>query len=248
MTTFFVEKNQVNDNKIQIFGDDFHHIKNVLRLKLGEELNICADGERYLVKIFEFGTDYVTFEILNKLDYTTELPVNITLFQGLPKQDKMELITQKATELGVREIVPVAMEHSVAKLDSKNETKKIDRWQKIAKEASSQSGRQIIPRVLPCINFKNIIENIGKYDIVLLPYENENGLNLKQCLSDFKKNHNNIDNIAVIIGPEGGFSEAEISSIKDNPKVQLVTLGKRILRTETAGIACISMIAYEFDM
>ena len=140
------------------------------------------------------------------------------------------------------------MERCIVKLDEQSFSKKEERLNKIIKEASTQSGRQIVPTILKPTNFKNIIENIEKYDIVLLPYENENGLTLKQCLADFKANKKDINNIAIIIGPEGGFSEEEINSIKDNPKVRIVTLGKRILRTETASIACVSMINYEFDM
>ncbi len=247
MTTFFVENKQIKNNTIQIFGDDFHHIKNVLRLKIGEELHICDDdNNRYLVKLQEYDTASISLEIIERLDYSTELPVNITLFQGLPKQDKLETIIQKTAELGVNEVIPVTMERSVVKVDEKNEAKKQERWQKVAKEASIQSGRQKIPKISPVINFKNIIENIEKYDIVLLPYENEQSVTLKQCLNALDKGK--ISNIAVIIGPEGGFSEAEINSLINVPNVRIVTLGKRILRTETASIATISMLTYEFGM
>ena len=188
------------------------------------------------------------FNIEDIQKVSIELPVNITLYQGLPKSDKMEFIIQKGTELGLNTVVPVVMDRSITKLDNKNfESKKV-RWEKIAKEAASQSRRQHIPQIYHYINFENIIENVQKYDIVLLPYENENNVSLKDAIKTYKDNGNIIKNIAIIIGPEGGFSQEEINKISNIENVKIVTLGKRILRTETAGISAISMLVYEFEL
>ena len=149
---------------------------------------------------------------------------------------------------GVNEIYPVNMDYSIAKIDKKNIENKLNRWNKIAKESSTQSGRQKKLRVEPCINLQNIIEKIPEYDIVLLLYENEKECFIKQAINEFKKNGVNINKIAIIVGPEGGLSIDEVNKISENKNVSLCTLGKRILRTETAGISAVSMLVYEFDM
>ena len=156
----------------------------------------------------------------------------------------MDMIVQKCTELGVKEIVPVIMDRVVIKLEEKNEAKKQERWQKIAKEASKQSGRQIIPKIQKATNLKNIIENLSKYDIVIVPYECEKDYILKKVLRNEEKN---IKNIAIIIGPEGGFSEDDIEILSSCSNLSKVSLGPRILRTETAGLATLAMIMYELD-
>ncbi|MBQ9267285.1 MAG: 16S rRNA (uracil(1498)-N(3))-methyltransferase [Clostridia bacterium] len=243
MSTFFVKNEQINDNFIKITGDDANHIKNVLRYKIGDKLDICDENEkRYDTEITEFSGNDVLLKVISEKAYTTESPVFITLFQGLPKADKMELIIQKATELGVSEIVPVEMERSVVKLYGTKNDKKIERWNKIAYEASKQCGRQRIPHVLNVDILKNIIEKFSKYDIVLLPYEKESGKNLKQVL----QSNQNVKNIAIVIGPEGGFSENDLAML-DLPNVESITLGPRILRTETAGIATLAMLSYEIE-
>ena len=244
--TFYIKKSQINDNVAFIDGADFHHIKDVLRVKTGENVNICdEDGNKYKAQLIEYKDKEAWFSLF--IDYAqeeVESKVDITLFQGLPKQDKMEYIIQKGTELGVSEIVPVKMDNCVVKLDDKGFQKKSERWQKIAKEASSQCGRHKIPAILEPINFQNIIENITKYDIVLLPYENEQEVSIKDVLRACDKP----SKVAVIIGPEGGFSKAEIDYISNYPKVRLVSLGKRILRTETASLAVLSMLSYELEL
>ena len=248
MSTFYVKTSQINNNKIEIIGEDYKHIKNVLRCKIGEKIDVCDENAiRYKTKITNFTDKSIICEIQEIDKNTTEAKINITLFQGLPKSDKLELIIQKATEMGVYSVVPVQMERSIIKIDEKNLEKKLERWNKISAEASKQSGRQKVPEVHRVINFKNIIENISKYDIVLLPYENEKSVTIKDVLINLKKCNTNISNIAVIIGPEGGFSENEINTLSEIENVHIVTLGPRILRTETAGLATLSMLVYEFE-
>lgn len=243
MSTFYIKNEQKNNDVIKIIGDDSNHIKNVLRYKVGDVLDVCDEsGNRYETKIIGFESGFVELNVVSEKLYTTESPIKITLFQGLPKSDKMDLIVQKATELGVSEIVPVHMERSIVKLDEKTAEKRVERWNKIAYEASKQSGRQVVPTVLNVDILQNTIEKFSKYDIVILPYEKESGLNIKQVLKKCAKS----TNIAVVIGPEGGFSEKDLALL-DLPNVRLVTLGKRILRTETAGLAVLSMLSYEFE-
>jgi len=249
MATFYVKNEQIVGEKIQILGDDFYHLKNVLRCKIGENIDICDENaNRYNSKIIEINENNVTCEIVKIDDKTTESPINVTIYQGVPKADKLELIIQKTTELGVNTIIPVQMARSVAKIEPKNLEKKLERWNKIAAEASKQSGRQRIPLVGNVINFKNIIENISKYDIVLLPYENEKSTSIKNAVLQARVTNSDIKNIAVIIGPEGGFSEEEVKLLSELEKVCVVTLGPRILRTETAGIATLAMLLYEFEL
>ena len=170
MSTFYIKNNQIEENKILIQGEDVNHIKNVLRYQNGDKLEVCdEDGTRFYTKISGMNQNEIILDILEISNDTTEPNVNITLFQGLPKADKMELIVQKCTELGVSSIVPVIMDRVIVKLDEKSEGKKIERWQKIAKEAATQSGRQRIPYVEKAINLKNSIEKLSKYDIVIVP-------------------------------------------------------------------------------
>lgn len=250
MSKFFVEDNQINNNKIQILGDDVNHISSVLRMKKEDELQICNrnTGENYLCQIIDFTKNSIECEIKNKIEKTTESNVNITIFQGIPKFEKMELIIQKNTEVGVKKIVPVLMERTVVKLDEKIASKKIERWQKIAETAAKQSMRDIIPKIENVIKVKDI--EISNYDAVLVAYENEEKNMLKQELKkikDAKKTkENNTYSIAIIIGPEGGIAEKEIDILK-NDNVKFVSLGKRILRTETAGIVMAGNILYELE-
>lgn len=245
MSTFYVKNEQVIENNIAIINDDVNHIKNVLRYQIDDCLDVCDEnGIRYKTKIENFENNKVMLNILEISKETTECSINITLFQGLPKSDKMELIIQKCTELGVKEIVPVISERVIVKLDEKSESKKLERWQKIAKEASKQSGRQIVPTIENAINLKNMIENLSKYDIVIMPYECEKEQMLKNILRNLDKT---VKNIAVIIGPEGGFSEKDVEILETCNNLQKVSLGPRILRTETAGIATLAMIVYELD-
>lgn len=249
MSTFFVKNQQIKEDKIEIIGEDYRHLRNVLRYQLGDELEICDEKEiRYRTQIIDYQEKAAICAIQQRVEGTTELPFEVTLFQGLPKADKLEQIIQKNTEMGVCEVIPVEMERSIVKVEEKNKEKKLERWNKIALEASKQSGRQKITKVYEVMKFKNIIENISKYDIVLLLYENEKSLTLKQALQKYRKEKKMMQRVAIMVGPEGGFSKKEIDILSRFENIQIVTVGARILRTETAGVVALAMLNYEFEL
>lgn len=243
MPRFFVDKENVKQNNIIITGEDVKHIKTVLRHNVGDKITVC-DG---------FGIDYfcTISEILNKeiilnidsfKESETEPKTKITLFQGLPKSDKMEMIIQKCVELGVYEIVPVKTERCVVKLsEDKKTAQKIERFNKISESAAKQCERGIIPKVKMPVSFKEAILSVKNFDGAFIPYEEEKENGLRNFIKDFKGK-----NIAFFIGPEGGFSKEEIDFAIENG-IMPVTLGKRILRTETAGLCVISILLYELD-
>lgn len=202
MPKFFINNNQIQNDNIILIGEDVKHIKNVLRMKEKEEVSICNidTSENYKCIIEFFGNDTIECKILNKLISNAEPNVKITIFQALPKAEKMEFIIQKCTEIGVSEFIPITMNRCVVKIDSKTEVKKIDRWQKIAESAAKQSGRDVIPKVKNIINFQNLCQLVEKYDIVLVAYEKENDNTLKNELSKIK---NKNLKVGIIIGPEG---------------------------------------------
>lgn len=244
MYQFFVEPGQINENdkRVIITGSDVNHIKNVLRMKVGEELAVSngVDGREYRCGILSLGEDSIECELRFVKEDAVELPVKVTLFQGLPKADKMELIIQKAVELGVAEIVPVATKRCVVKLDDKKAASKIARWQSIAEAAAKQSKRGIIPQVLPVQSFKLALEQAAEMDVRLIPYELESGMErTRELLGSIKPGQS----VAVFIGPEGGFEESEIALAAD-AGVESITLGRRILRTETAGMTVLAWIGY----
>lgn len=246
MYKFFVNENQIENNEIQIIGEDVNHIKNVLRLEIGENICICIKEKEksFNCKIVDLDKNMVRCKKIEEVLETTETNTYINIFQGLPKADKLEFIIEKCTEIGVKEITPVAMKRSVVKLDEKDKTKKLIRWQKIAEVAAKQSKRDTIVKINNVINFQNIFEKITDYDILLVAYEKETQINLKSVLKNLK-NKRNIK-IAVLIGPEGGIDETEIKMCKDNNFIS-VSLGKRILRTETAPLVISSNIIYELE-
>lgn len=244
MYQFFVEPGQINenDNRVIITGTDVNHIKNVLRMKVGEELAVSngLDGKEYRCGILSLGDDCVECELRFVKEDGVELPVKVTLFQGLPKADKMEFIIQKAVELGVTEIVPVATRRCVVKLDEKKAALKIARWQNIAEAAAKQSKRGIIPQVCPVQNFQLALQSAGAMDVKLIPYELASGMeHTRELLSEIKPGQS----VAVFIGPEGGFEESEIALAKE-AGAEAITLGKRILRTETAGMTVLAWLGY----
>lgn len=250
MPKFFVKASQIKDDKIEIINEDVNHIANVLRCKIEDKLNICNidDGKNYETKIIQINKDSICLEIIKNIESESESNIHINILQGLPKADKMELIIQKSTELGAKEITPVNMERCVVKINNKDEQKKIDRWQKIAEVASKQSGRDIIPKVNSIIKLKDIEKILTDYDLVLVAYEKEENNTLKQELMNIKekmKEKRNI-NIAILIGPEGGISDGEIYYLKQ-VGTKIITLGKRILRTETVALAMTSIILYELE-
>ena len=245
MNRFFVKREDITGDKIFIDDrEDVHHIVKVLRLKRNDKIEI-SDGieNEYIAGILEAASDMVVCEICEKLSEDREPKVEITLVQGLPKQGKMELIVQKAVELGVGTLIPCIFRRSINS-DSEKANKKMDRWQKIAKEAAQQSKRKIIPKVENCEDMKSLIGKLDEFDLVLLAYEDERKASIK---SELRENRISPQKVAVIIGPEGGFEIEEVEMLKKAGAIS-VSLGKAILRTETAGIAAISMLIYALDM
>ncbi len=246
MPKFFVPTNQIEKDKIVIQNDDVNHIKNVLRAKVDDKIDICDynTSKNYVCKIEEIEDKVIRCKIIEEIDSNVESEIKVSIFQGIPKADKMELVIQKSVELGAHDITPIEMKRCVVKLKEKDKTKKIQRWQKISEVAAKQSGRDIIPRINNIININKLCESLEKYDLVLVAYENEKINTLKNELIKIKNNKK--VKIAIIIGPEGGIDKAEIEQLeKYNAKI--VTLGNRILRTETVALSMLSIIMYELD-
>lgn len=240
MHKFFVEKSQIEDENIYISGKDLTHIKNVLRLKSGDKIEISCDGNNYLSEIVEFSKESLKARILDTKKGERESKIEITLYQGLAKGSKMDLIIQKCVEIGVKDFYPIETDRAVVKInDKKKEDTKITRWQAIAEEAAKQSKRDYIPKVKAILSFKEMIDLLKKEDNVIVPYENEDNLSIKEGLKEVKSNRINL-----IIGPEGGFEDSEIDALKEIG-AKIVTLGPRILRTETAGLVASTIILYE---
>ena len=243
MYHFFVEEEQVNGENAYISGSDVNHIVNVLRMKIGEELLISVKGDwDYLCKIEEIENDRVNLKLLESMEQR-ELPIKLTLLQGIPKSDKLEMIIQKAIELGVSEIIPVKTNRVVVKIDEKKTQAKVNRWNAISESAAKQSKRSIIPKVLKPQTIDNALEIVKDYGVKLLPYENADGI---KKTKDILNSLDSKNNIAVFIGPEGGFEEAEVKKSTDSG-FEVITLGKRILRTETAGLALLSNIMIRLE-
>ena len=244
MYQFFIENENVSDGFVTIEGSDVNHMKNVLRMKPGERIRVSTrDGRAYFCEVAELTDLFVLADILEQDEEGTELPCKIYLFQGLPKSDKMELIIQKAVELGVYEVIPVAMKNCVMKLDEKKAKSKITRWQAIAESAAKQSGRSICPEVALPLSFAEAIQESGSADRILVPYENARGMAAtKEQVEAVRPGMD----IAVFIGPEGGFEETEVEEAKA-AGFYPVSLGKRILRTETAGLTMLSILMYQME-
>ncbi|MBP3801070.1 MAG: 16S rRNA (uracil(1498)-N(3))-methyltransferase [Clostridia bacterium] len=246
MPKFFVKENQVNNNKITILGTDVNHIKNVLRLQLNENIQICNSDnqENYLCKIKDISDEQIKCDVLEKIEETVEPVVKVTIFQGLPKSDKMELIIQKSVELGVYSIAPVDMGRCIVKLNEKDKLKKIDRWQKISEVAAKQCGRDIIPQISNVTTVKEICSTIDDYDMIIVAYEKEKQNVLKNELKEIKQK--GFKKIGFVVGPEGGLEEKDVEMLKTSG-AKIVTLGKRILRTETVALNVLSNIMYELE-
>ena len=246
MQKFFVEENQIENDKINIIGEDVKHISSVLRMQKGEQILIGSKEtlETYLTEIEQIEKEKVVAKIIEKYDTQTESNVEIDLYQGLPKADKMELIIQKTTEIGVSKVTPVDMVRCIVKLDEKDAKKKIERWQKVAEGAAKQSKRSKIPEIKNKIKIKDLENIISQYDAFIVAYEEENEITLKQELKKLREQEKY--KIGILVGPEGGITKEEIEKLTSyNAKV--VTLGKRILRTETAPIVLTSNIIYELE-
>ncbi len=244
MHRFYIEDVSGSDEYIYIEGADVNHIKNVLRVKIGEEVVIGdGSGRDYYCRVAELNQDSVCCKIEDICDNASELPVEITLYQGMPKADKMEFIIQKAVELGASRIVPVMTKRTVVKLDPKKEKKKIERFNAISESAAKQSGRGIIPKVSDFMTFKDAINEASKLDMAIIPYENAEGISeARRIIASVKGKKN----LGIFIGPEGGFASEEIElAMKSN--VTPITLGNRILRTETAGMAVLSILMFSLE-
>lgn len=247
MFQFFVAKEQINieEHKAIITGSDVNHITNVLRMKIGEQfyVNDGSASGKYLCALQSVSEDAVICEIKEHIAETSELPCEIVLYQGLPKADKMELIIQKAVELGVARIVPVAMKRSIVKLDDKKAQSKIQRWQQIAEAAAKQSKRDIIPTIDAPVTLKEALKETESFELSMMPYEQAKGMAFtRELLEGIKPGQR----IAIFIGPEGGFEETEVQLALEMG-TQPVTLGRRILRTETAGLTMLSMLIYVLE-
>lgn len=245
MRKFFVESENINNGIVKIVNGDVNHIKNVLRLEVGDKILICdkIKSNNYVSEITKISSEEVECNILEEVNNFVDRNVKLDIYQGIPKADKMELIIQKGTELGVNKFIPVKFERCIVKLDGK-ETKKIDRWQKIAEVAAKQSMRDIVPEVTNVMSVKDIAGLIKNYDLVLLAYELEENNYIKNELLKIKGK--NKYNIAVIIGPEGGLEVKEVELLK-NAGCKVISLGSRILRTETVCLQVSSIIMYELE-
>ncbi len=244
MFHFFVSPDNISEKSIAVIGDDVNHIKNVLRMKIGEKF-VANDGNgaSYCCAISEMNDERIIAEIVDGQLMSNELPVKLVLFQGLPKSDKLELIIQKGVELGVSEIYPVEMSRCVVKLDDKKKKSKTARWQSISESAAKQSGRTVIPEIHEPISLSDALKVAEKFNLLLVPYECANSMaRLKEKISLIKKNMT----VGIFIGPEGGFEESEIEKAKAAGG-EIVSLGKRILRTETASIAALAVCMFNIE-
>lgn len=245
MQRYFVEFN-VGDKFVSMNGDDFHHIKNVMRMKVSDEIFVANGNVVFYAAIKEINIDHIIVELLNEVKETKELKINVTIAQGMPKSDKFETVIQKTTELGVTELIPVLSERSLVKIDSKIAGKKIDRFKKIAKEAAEQSHRVKIPQIRQFMSLKEFIKYSESFNYKLVAYEASSEMdeiNFKKNLRAIKEN----ESMVIFIGPEGGISDKELAILKEN-NFQIVSLGNRILRTETAPLFIMSAITYELEL
>lgn len=248
MHRFYVDNLSELNKSVTIEGEDVNHIKNVLRLTVGDSITVSDGSSRDYECVIASISDVVTADIVDIHDCNAELPVKLRLFQGVPKADKFELIIQKAVELGAAEIIPVMMERTVVKLDDKKQDKKLERYRKIAEAAAKQSRRGIIPEVSSYISFKNAVKTLTEADdkvkrLILVPYESAEGMDYARNIIASAGEYDEID---IFIGPEGGFADSEIEFAKQNG-ASIISLGNRILRTETAGLAILSILGFTLD-
>lgn len=244
MSRFFINRYDISNDRVELSGEDVNHVRNVLRLKSGDGITLCDGlGKDYTAVIDRFEAGKAVVSIINSFENKSEPPIDIILFQGIPKSDKMDLIIQKSVELGVKSIVPVVTERTVVKIENSGDAaRKAARWQRISFEAAKQCDRGIIPQIGFPVGFGQALEMLKESDVSFISYENEKEFSFKSYLGNNRAI--NMKNISVLVGPEGGFSSEEadnavLSGIKP------VSLGPRILRTETAGIAVLSIIMYE---
>ncbi len=239
MFRYFCADDNIKNNTVKVIGGDAKHLKTILRAEEGQFISVVTESSEFKAEIIEIDKDEIVCEIVEKININNESKINITLVQGIPKQTKMETIIQQNVELGVKSFIPLITERTVVKLNDKDrEQKKLDRWRKIAKESSKQSKRNIIPTVEDIVTVKELVERLKNEDAeIIVPYELEDMKILKDVLSITKQDY------YIIIGPEGGFDVKEIEMFKE-AGAHIVTLGKRILRTETAGVVASSVVMY----
>ena len=244
MPRFFVGTDQISDKDIVITGTDVNHIRNVLRMTPGEEVTVSdGQGMDYFCRIAELTKEEVRLDIVDSWHSFVELPAKIYLFQGLPKSDKMELIIQKAVELGVHRIIPVATKRAVVRLEGKKEENKQRRWQAISESAAKQSKRMYVPEISHVMSFKDAVQYAQELDVILLPYERARGMQeTKEIIGKIKPGQS----VGIFIGPEGGFDEKEVELAMEQG-AKAITLGKRILRTETAGLTVLSVLMFALE-
>ena len=244
MYHFFVNQEQVGPESIRITGPDVNHIKNVLRMGPGEQVLISNGVDKdYLCELDSVTAGEVTAKILSAEEGGSELPARLWLFQGLPKGDKMELIIQKAVELGVYQIIPVETKRAVVKLDKKKEESKLRRWSAVSESAAKQSKRLIIPEIRPVMSFREALVLSGTFDLTLIPFEHAKDMaETREILSGARPGMD----VGIFIGPEGGFEDSEVE-LAQSLGAKQITLGKRILRTETAGLAILSVLAFQLE-
>lgn len=244
MHRFFAEPDACKGEWIRLSGEDRNHIKNVLRLKTGEQITVCSgDDLEYVCEIVEFTETEVLAKVIDVLGSSSELPVEITLYQGLPKSDKMDFIIQKAVELGADRIVPVITKRTIVKLDPGKAAKRLKRYQAIAVSAAKQSKRSRIPKVGPIMHFSEALKDAETMDMNLIPYEKAKGMQYsREIVQQLPGKHT----LGIFIGPEGGFAEEEIEAARAIG-ASCITLGRRILRTETAGLAVLSILMFTLE-
>ncbi len=237
MYNFFVDESKRQGNFYLITDDDYNHIKNVLRMKVGDSVLVSSEGNSHLCSLIEFSGESAVAEIVEENYQDTSLPVKLYLFQGLPKSDKMEFVIQKAVELGAEAVVPVEMSRCVVKLDDKKKKSKTARWQSISESAAKQSKRTSIPKVYDVMLYKEALSFAKELDLLLVPYESKDGMtSTKNALKKMQSGMS----VGVFVGPEGGFDEKEIALAEEVGGLT-ISLGKRILRTETAAVTALSM-------
>ena len=245
MHQFFINQNHIKDSDIQITGEDVNHIKNVLRLKAGEKISLVSDdsNREYICEIISVTETSIHTHIVDIVGVTRELPVKITLYQSLPKGDKMELIIQKCVELGVSKIVPVQTARTIVKWNEKKAQDKVRRYQAISLSAAKQAKRSILPEISNIFTYEEALQDAVHLDMNLIPYEQAKGMaDTKAILEQVKTK----GSVGIFIGPEGGFEEKEIKSAK-KAGIYPITLGHRILRTETAGMAMLSILMFMLE-
>lgn len=246
MHKFFVEADKVDrlNRSIVITGSDVNHIKNVLRLNVADQI-LISDGRRsdYICTIDKIESDRVETTIVEKRKNLAELPTKLVLYQGMPKSDKMEFIVQKAVELGASRVVPVIMDRTVVKVDESKADKKVERYNSIALEAAKQCGRGIVPTVGPFMTFEEALKDADSLEANIVPYECAKGMGYTKIIMNSVIGK---ESLGIFIGPEGGFSDSEIELAKSHG-AYCISLGNRILRTETAGLATLAIISFELD-